>query len=555
MPRRPLTVFDRAVALGRLGEEGFDVLVIGGGITGAGVLLDAASRGLKAALVERDDFAAGTSSKSSKLIHGGLRYLQQREFALVHENLVERQRLLRNAPHLVQPLEFLIPVFGKGGVADKAVVRGMEIALWMYDIAGGWRIGHRHRSISSGEFASHFPTMRQDRLVAGFLYYDAHADDARLTLELVRTAVLDYGATAVNHAAVTRLLRRDGKVRGAVIEPVGGTPIEVEAKALVNATGVWADDVRSLETGERPRDIRPAKGIHLTVSQERLPCDAAAVVPVPGERRSIFVVPWGDHTYLGTTDTDYPGPLDTPVVEREDVEYVLRAINAAVTVPLSPSDVSGSWAGLRPLLASGKGRRRTSEKTSDLSRRHRVMVSRGGLVTVTGGKLTTYRKMAEDAVDALGQVIGPVPPCSTKRLSLRGTTGLDLIERSLAGITDERTIAHLRRRFGGEARAVVALSRERADLAEPLVPGLPYLRAEAVYSARYEMATELTDFLVRRTRALLLDAAATLRAADSVAALVGDELGWDDERRRDELESLSAYAMREGAPGLYERAP
>ncbi|MGH9303260.1 MAG: glycerol-3-phosphate dehydrogenase/oxidase, partial [Acidimicrobiales bacterium] len=407
MARPPLSTFDRRVAADRLARERLDVLVIGGGITGAGVLLDAAARGLNAGLVEREDFGSGTSSKSSKLIHGGLRYLQQRELRLVHENLVERQRLLHNAPHLVHPLPFLIPLFGTGGVVDQAVVRAYSLALWLYDASGGWRIGHRHRKISAEEVSAHLPTIRHDRLVAGFVYFDARADDARLTLCLVRTAALDHGATALNHAEAVSLVRgRDGRVSGAVVavSDLGGrtTELEVRAKVVVNAAGVWADEVATLDEPQRPGILRPAKGIHLTVPRDKLPWDTAAVVPVSGDRRSIFVIPWGEHTYIGTTDTAYSGSLDHPGIDSRDVSYLLDAVNSALSVPLRPADVTGAWAGLRPLLANVTARnRRASERTADLSRRHQVLVSPSGLVTVTGGKLTTYRKMAEDTVGAV----------------------------------------------------------------------------------------------------------------------------------------------------------
>ena len=551
MAGTPLTMFHRAAALERLGSEDFDVLVVGGGITGAGVLLDAASRGLRAALVERDDFASATSSKSSKLVHGGLRYLQQREFALVHESLLERQRLLHNAPHLVEPLPFLIPLFGRGGVVDRTVARAYAVALWLYDLAGGWRIGRRHRRVTADEIAAHLPTLDREHLVSGFLYYDARTDDARLTLAVVRTAVLSHGAVAVNHAPVTRLLTgEDGSLSGAVVEPDGEAPITVRARTVVNATGVFADEVRRLEDGAGARTLRPAKGIHITVRRSALPCDMAAVVPVPKDHRSIFVVPWGEHTYLGTTDTDYDGPLDDPPVTEEDVAYVLEAINSAVTEPLSRRDVTGSWAGLRPLLADGGESSGARPRTTDLSRRHQVSVSERGLVTITGGKLTTYRKMAEDTVDALSGPLGRLGPCATRRLRLRGSAGTEGLQ-TLAGegALGAGVIAHLAGRFGGEARGVLSLVEERRDLAEPLVDGLPYLRAEAVFAVRYEMACSLEDVLSRRTRALLLDAEATRRSAPSVCRLVGDELGWDDARRAEELARLEQLAGSAAAPG------
>ena len=399
--------FDRSDALERLAHQHFDVLIVGGGITGAGVALDAASRGLRTALVEKDDFASGTSSKSSKLIHGGLRYLQQREYRLVYENLAERQRLLDNAPHLVSPLPFLIPLFGKDGVVNRSVARVYRTALWLYDLTGGVRIGRRHEKVTRAQALAHMPNLRADRLTAGFLYWDARADDARLTLAVLRTAVVDHGAVAANHAAVTALSRGpDGTVTGATVSPDGGAPFEVSASVVVNAAGVWSDLVRTLDEGHDPHSIRPAKGIHITVPDHAFPCDIAAVIPVREDHRSIFVVSWGDQVYLGTTDTSWEGPLDDPGCLPEDVDYILGAANAISTTPIGRGDITGIWTGLRPLLAPVDGRHAPSERTADLSRRHTVRTSPGGVVTVTGGKLTTYRKMAEDTVDVVVAALG-----------------------------------------------------------------------------------------------------------------------------------------------------
>ncbi|HEY2999995.1 MAG TPA: glycerol-3-phosphate dehydrogenase/oxidase, partial [Acidimicrobiales bacterium] len=428
----PLGTFDRDDNLAALGTGTYDVLVIGGGITGAGVALDAASRGLRTALVERDDFASGTSSKSSKLVHGGLRYLQNGDVRLVYEALHERQRLLRNAPHLVRVLPFLIPVFtGKEGIIPKQVARALGSAMWMYDLTGGLRIGKVHRRLSGDAARRHMPTLG-DRLAWAYLYYDAQTDDARLTLTVARTAALDHGATVVNHAPVTGLVKAGDRVTGALVD-AGGTQVEVRARVLVNATGVWADDVRALDEDTHPHTIRPAKGIHITVPWHKVRNDIAAVVPVPGDRRSIFVVPWpgadgtiggeGSVTYIGTTDTDYEGELDDPQCTADDVAYLIGAMNRSLSEPLDVADVVGTWAGLRPLVSDA-----TSSRTADLSRRHRVTTSAGGLVTVTGGKLTTYREMAADAVDAAVAVIGHDLPrrigrSRTKRLALRGAEG------------------------------------------------------------------------------------------------------------------------------------
>ena len=525
------TAFDRDRALARLADEEFDVLVIGGGITGVGVALDAAARGLHVGLVERRDFASGTSSKSSKLVHGGLRYLQQREYVLVYENLAERQLLLKNAPHLVRPLPFLIPLFGRGGVVKKTVARAYQTALWMYDLTGGLRIGKRHRRISLDEVMEHLPTLRREYLVAGFIYYDAQADDARLTLTVARTAVLDHGAVAVNYAPVVGLLKDSGgsRVTGARLED--GT--EVRASVVVNAAGVWVDEVRALDEDCDPCSLRPAKGIHITVPREKVPADIAAVIPVLKDRRSIFVVPWGDRVYLGTTDTDYDGPLDDPPVTRDDVMYILDAINTFVTEPVTEADVLGSWAGLRPLVKSAR-----SERTADLSRRHSVTISETGLITVTGGKLTTYRKMAADTVDEAVRILGRGRRRSpTKHLALRGATGHEVNGNALS--------QHLAGRYGGETRTLLAMIEADPTLGEPLVEGLPYVRAEAVYAARYEMARTLDDVLSRRTRALLLARDATVAAAPAVARLLAPELGWSEEEVEREVAEFVAHAERD----------
>lgn len=530
--------FDRAGALERLSAEEFDVLVVGGGVTGAGVALDAASRGLRTALVDKGDFASGTSSKSSKLVHGGLRYLQQREVALVYESLAERQLLLDNASHLVRPLPFLIPLFGHGGVVQKAVARSFATALWLYDVTGGWRIGSRHRRIDRREALAHVPGLRADDLVAGFLYMDARADDARLTLSVLRTAVEEHGAVGANYVEVTGLVTdASGTVRGARVSPkvmpgttgsfgdaAEGPDFDVRAKVVVNAAGVWADEVRALDRQGARQLLRPAKGVHLSVPADRLPCDIAAVLPVHGDRRSVFVLPWpgADRTYIGTTDTPYRGSLDLPTCTPEDVDYLLSAVNRSTTAELTPADVTAVWAGLRPLLADGHGRR-VSSRTADLSRRHSVRTDPDGLVTVTGGKLTTYRRMAEDTMRQVLAVLGPgcrAPARSqTKHLPLLGAPD--------GGAPPDD---HLGSRYGTEAAAVRALADGRPELLEPVVEGLPYLGAEVVFAVRAEMAQSVEDVLARRTRAVLEDGRAAAAAARAVARLMAPDLGWTEEQ-------------------------
>jgi len=544
--------FRRDRALARLAAESFDVLVIGGGITGAGVALDAASRGLKTALVEKEDFASGTSSKSSKLIHGGLRYLQQREYRLVYENLAERQRLLENAPHLVTPLPFLIPLFGKSGVVSKGVARVYRTALWLYDLTGGVRIGRRHEKVTREEALAHMPTLRADRIAAGFLYWDARSDDSRLTLTVLRTAVLDHGATAANHTLVTALVTDDaGRVRGATVAPDGAEPFDIRASVVVNAAGVWSDEVRTLDEHRDPKSIRPAKGIHITVAEEAFPCDIAAVIPVREDKRSIFVVSWGDQVYLGTTDTAWDGPLDDPACTPEDIDYILDAANAVSTRQLTRADIRGIWSGLRPLLApEQKGA--SSERTADLSRRHTVRTSTGGLVTVTGGKLTTYRKMAEDTVDAVVAGLGRKGlRCRTKNLRLHGAPAGRRVAPTAGGVginvrpdpsdpVASRN-AHLAGRFGTEAGTVLAMADGRPELLEPLVPGLPYLVVEALWAVQHEMARSVSDVLDRRTQSSYRDARAAATAAAHVASLIGPELGWDAERMRTEADDYATH--------------
>lgn len=531
--------FDRSTSLEHLAERDFDLLVIGGGITGAGVALDAAARGYRTALVERDDFASGTSSKSSKLVHGGLRYLQQGEVGLVYQALAERQRLRRNAPHLVKVLPFLIPLFTRDGLISRKLSRAMGSAMWMYDLTGGLRIGKLHKRISTDEALAHMPTLRKDRLAGAYLYYDARADDARLTLAIARTAAIDYGAVVVNRAGVVDITVTDGRVDGAVVR-AGDRDIAVRAACVVNAAGVWSDEIRTLDEGADPGSLRPAKGVHVTVPWHLVRNDIAAIIPVAKDKRSVFVVQWDDLTYVGTSDTDYAGPLDDPPCTAADIDYLLGALNGAIEGEISTEDIVGTWAGLRPLVKDA-----TSERTADLSRHHKVRASDSGLITVTGGKLTTYRAMAADTVDEVHDLIGDQVRgrvkrrCPTKKLPLRGADGYEeVLERS--GPDDGARVTHLADRFGGETNVILAMIEQDPGLGDPLVPGLPYLRAEAVYAARYEMVVTLDDLLARRTRARILARDASAAVAADVAALVAHDLGWDtDEQAR----QVRAYQM------------
>ncbi|MEA3055961.1 MAG: glycerol-3-phosphate dehydrogenase, partial [Actinomycetota bacterium] len=542
---------DREAALRRLADETFDVLVIGGGITGAGVALDASSRGLKVALVERRDLASGTSSKSSKLVHGGLRYLQQREFRLVYQALAERQRLRHTAPHLVRLLPFLIPIFGSDGIIHPKLRKALNSALWLYDLTGGARIGKLHDQIDKAETLTHVPTLKDERTLGAFIYYDAQTDDARLTMTIARSA-MDHGAVVVNWCPVIAITKdADGRATGATVQPDDGEPIDLRATTVVNCGGVWSDDVRALDEGTHPDSIRPAKGIHITVPWEKVRNDIACVFPVPKDRRSIFVVPMGVKTYIGTTDTDYDGPVDDPQCTPEDVAYLINAVNASISPPLQVSDVLATWAGLRPLVKSA-----TTERTADLSRHHTIVTSASGVVSVSGGKLTTYRRMAEDTVDEIVRASGSRGRCRTKKLKLHGAVGYDeLIEdvdatASRLGISAE-LVTHLANRHGADTRVLAAMVVADRSLGEPIVAGLPYVRAEALHAVRYELARTLDDVLTRRIPARWLSRDAAAAAAEDVARLIAPDLGWSDDDVSREIASFRAAVDHErDAAGL-----
>ncbi len=548
------TDFRRDDMLRRLEREDFDVVVVGGGITGAGVALDAASRGLRTALVEAGDFASGTSSKSSKLVHGGLRYLQQGEVRLVYEALRERQRLRRNASHLVGVMPFMIPILGRptrpgdetASVVNRKIARALGSAMWMYDLTGGWRIGKLHRRLRKDAALRHMPTMQAERVLSAYLYYDASADDARLTLAVARTAAR-HGAAVANYCRVVAVRGTTGAHE--VDVEADGRRFTLRSRCVVNAAGVWADQVRALDEGADPDSIRPAKGVHLTVPWHLVRNDIAVVIPVPKDKRSLFLVPWGPngdgtfrHTFVGTTATDYAGPLDDPQCTADGIAYVLRALNASVAPgpdgPITPDDVTGVWAGLRPLVkSSGDGR------TADLSRRHAVTVSPHGVVTVAGGKLTTYREMAEDTVDEVMRLIGRTGRCRTRRLRLVGA-GSD------RPVSDPDLLA----RHGSEAGRVLADDLPVELQFEPMVPGLSYRAAEAIYAVREEMALTLDDVLTRRTRARLFDREGTAAAAPAVAALIAPHLGWDEAETARQVAAFRELCAAEAAAGAVSEA-
>src|ERR1700754_1490393 len=520
---------ERRAALQRMADEVFDVVVIGGGATGTGCALDAATRGLSVALVEARDFASGTSSRSSKLVHGGLRYLEQRDFGLVREALRERGLLLNVlAPHLVQPVPFLLPLTEHW---QRAYI-GAGLAL--YDTLGGHEGLPRHRHFTRRGALRIAPALRRDALVGAVQYHDAKVDDARHTLTVARTAA-SLGAAVVSNARVTGFLREGERVTGVrVRDGLGGGEVSVRAREIVNATGVWTDDVQHL-VGERGKfQVRASKGIHLVVPRDRMQLDTGLILRPPTS--VLFVVPWGRHWIVGTTDTDWSLDKAHPAASATDIDYVLDTVNAVLSQPLLREDVEGVYAGLRPLLT------RESESTSQLSREHTVAVPVPGLVAVAGGKYTTYRVMARDAIDAVARGLDRfVPPSATHVTPLLGADGFQALwnrrERVAAasGLHVAR-IEHLLRRYGTRLEDLLAMLAARPPLGEPLPGADDYLAVEVRYACTHEGALHLDDVLTRRTRISIETWDRGLEACATAARLMAEPLGWDEATVAHEIE-------------------
>lgn len=505
----------RSEQLDRLQSETFDILIVGGGVTGAYAALDASLRGYRVALVEKSDFASGTSSKSSKMVHGGLRYIEQGNLGLVRHSLLERQRLRRNARHLVQRLPFLFPVLERDGVFDPRLSKAFESLLWAYDLAGGWREGILHQKLTKAEVLSHCPTFNDEYLTGGFLYFDARVDDARLTLNIARTAAF-HGAAVANHALVTEITRNEqGKVDGAVIH-ADSREIRVRAGVVIMATGVWLRDWTGGKKGEQKAlNIRPAKGVHVAIPWLKIRNDCTVTIPVPGRSRRATITRWGNVSYLGTTDEDYDGDLDNVMCTRKELDFLLEGARSALKTDIGPEDVVGSIAGCRPLVAPPGG------KTLEVRRDHHIHVADDGLVTIVGGKLTTSRHMAEQTVDAAQKVIGGRAKCSTKSAFMLGAAGYD----PQAIVASGGMSAHLGERYGTEARFVSDILQADPSLARPIVEGLPHTEAEIVYAVRHELARTVDDVLSRRIRARLMARDASARAAPRVGEILQAELG------------------------------
>jgi glycerol-3-phosphate dehydrogenase len=538
----------REDTLRALAENEFDVLVVGGGIVGAGAALDAVSRGLSVALVEARDWAAGTSSRSSKLIHGGLRYLEQRDFGLVREALRERALLLhRLAPHLVRPVQFLYPL--RNRVWERAYV---SAGVTLYDTMGGARSLPRHRQLTRRGALREAPALRSDALVGAIQYYDAQVDDARYTMMVARTAAR-YGARVATRAEVTGFLREGERVTGAhVVDLEGGREITVRARRVVCATGVWTDGAQAMTGSRAAFAVRASKGVHLLVPRDRIPMDTGLITRT--ERSVLFIIPWGRHWLVGTTDTPHDEGPDEPVADHTDIGYLLERVNAVLRTPLTMDDVEGVYAGLRPLL-SGE-----MDDTARLSREHAVAEPVPGLVVVTGGKFTTYRVMARDAVDVVAEGLDEAVPASvTGRLPILGADGFEVLwneRRRLAarsGLHVAR-IEHLLRRYGSCAQDVLDLVAAEPELGAPIPGAEDYLCAEAVYAVTHEGALHLEDVLARRLRVSIEEWDGGLAAAAHVAGLLAPRLGWSREDAADEVKRyvLQIRAERRDGPAVVE---
>ena len=539
----------REDALRALGAAELDVLVVGGGVVGCGTALDAVTRGLSTGLVEQRDFASGTSSRSSKLIHGGLRYLEMLDFGLVKEALEERGLLLtRLAPHLVRPVPFLYPLNHRVWERPYA---GAGLAL--YDamaMAGKYDVGvPRHKHLTRRAALRLAPDLRADALVGAIRYYDAQVDDARHTVTVARTAA-GQGAHVASRTKVVGFLREGERVTGAtVVDLETGRSFDVRARVVVNAAGVWTNDIQQLVGGRGALKVQASKGIHLVVPRDRIRSETGLIVRT--EKSVLFVIPWGRHWIIGTTDTPWDLDKAHPAASRSDIDYLLGHVNAVLKEPLRHEDVEGVYAGLRP-LASGE-----SEPTSRISREHTVVAPVPGLVMIAGGKYTTYRVMARDAVDAAVHSLGGAVPASvTDVVRLAGADGFETRTNqrlSLArdsGLHPAR-IDHLLGRYGGLIDEIIALVADRPDLARPLPGAEDYLRAEVVYAVSHEGARHLDDVLTRRTRISIETFDRGIAAARPAAELMAGELAWDGARLDDEVDH---YLRRVEAERQSQRA-
>ena len=525
---------EHAQAWEDLGAREFDVLVIGGGVTGAGIALDAATRGLHTALVEARDYASGTSSRSSKLFHGGLRYLEQLNFTLVAEALRERELMLnRIAPHLVRPIPFLYPL------THRAWERPYVAAgLTLYDQMGGARSVPRQKHLTRHGALRMFPGLKSDALVGAVRYYDGQADDARHTMTVIRTAA-QFGAVVRNSTEVVEVRKDADRVVGATVRDVEtGRTQDVRAKVVINAAGVWTDDVQHMTGGRGRFRVRASKGVHILVPRDRIAGEAGLILRT--EKSVLFVIPWYQQWIIGTTDTDWNLDLAHPAATATDIDYILEHVNTVLASPLTRDDIVGVYAGLRPLLAG------ESEDTSQLSREHAVARPTPGLISIAGGKYTTYRVMAKDAVDAAEEDLGPIKPSVTENIPLIGAEGYHAMvnltpELARESGLPEYRIERLLNRYGSRLHELLELGDADPSMLEPLEHAEGYLRCEIAYAVSHEGALHLADVLTRRTRMSIETKHRGVGAAEEVADIMAGILGWSQETRDTEIK---AYADR-----------
>jgi glycerol-3-phosphate dehydrogenase len=538
-------------------SEDVDLIVIGGGITGAGIVRDAARRGLRVALFEQNDIAYGTSSRSSKLIHGGLRYLAEYEFSLVFESVSERRVVLDLAPHLVNPLAFLFPVYQ----GSQKSLRMIDAGMWLYDGLSLFRSPKRHRTLKPSEVAEEEPMLKQEGLQGAPLYYDCSTDDSRLTLETIIDATQN-GAVVVNWARVDALTKDErGRVSGVVVRNVrDGSLREVKAHTVINATGPWTDEVLAMSGPRTGKLLRPTKGVHVVVEREKLPVQHAVVLSHPTDDRVLFALPWGERTYLGTTDTDYEGSPGEERATLEDVDYLIAASNHHFpNNHIGRDDVISTWAGLRPLIAPEPEVGEISE--SRVSREHQILIGEDGLITIAGGKLTTYRKMAKECVDVavnLLKLMDKLPEDihsgQTFKFPLPGAVGwpedddhskvaADLSKACDCDLPAEVS-RHLIDTYGMRALELAQLCAATPSLTKPIVPGRVEIMAQVDFGVREELAASVTDIMLRRTQIFFRDHDQGLGAVDEVATRMAHLIGWSDDEKQKSIDDYKAVVAR-----------
>jgi glycerol-3-phosphate dehydrogenase len=536
--------------LERLATETFDYIIVGGGITGAGIARDAAMRGRRVALIEKSDFAFGTSSRSSKLVHGGVRYLETFEFGLVFEASTERRRLRHMAPYLVKPLPFLLPIYKGAKNGFYKIMAGM----WLYDILSLFRNIKRHKMLRPKEVLGIFPPLRADGLTGAPRYYDCGVDDARLTL-LTLLSAHDHGALIANYTQVTGLVKIAGKTKGVVVRDVlTGQEITVHGEVVISALGPWTDAILKMDDPKAQSLMRPTKGVHVLVKRARLGSDHALGYFSPRDGRLMFLIPWDEFSIIGTTDTDYRGDLDNVYADDKDIDYILDAINVQFpSVHLTKADIISTYAGVRPLVSEG------AEKgtESSVSREHKIWETPSGLLCIAGGKLTTYRSMGKQLVDVAekkltkltGAAVVADPHSDREALMAGGVAGMqeDLsasAHASLGARLPTDVIEHLLHAYGSGYPHVTAILDENPHLSERIVADLPYIKAEAVHAVRNEMAMTLIDVMSRRLHLLMEDRNQGLDVVATLAELVGEELGWSADEQQRQVAAYRAEVAR-----------